>query len=208
MNHGVWLSEELKGAYWLLPLGNIQWLAAETSQSSSSSSAAGPSSWSWNTCTWRRIEEKSTNYHAMVCVRGKEGRVSSVFANSVVSDWVFLLHSSIVLWVHANDANGQKLLQMGGRREEKRRKRSGNKKIQFSLQLATEDRSNSCLTCKLLGMSDTETETVCSFRMGSSKSVMIKSPNVVPCFLSRIFTRSVSIAARIVLQGMTCFYHR
>ena len=79
-------------------------------------------------------------------------------------------------------------------------KRSGNKKMHFSLQLATEDRSNGCLTCKLLGMSDTETETVCSFRMGSSKSVMMKSPNVVPCFLSRIFTRSVSIAARIVLQ--------
>ena len=143
------------------------------------------------------------------CVYGERGVGLACFCySSVVSDRVFLLHFSIVLWVHANDANGQKLLQMGGRREEKRRKRSGNKKIQFSLQLATEDRSNSCLTCKLLGMSDTETETVCSFRMGSSKSVMMKSPNVVPCFLSRIFTRSVSIAARIVLQGMTCFYHR
>ena len=42
-----------------------------------------------------------------------------------MSDWVFLLHSSIVLWVHANDANGQKLLQIGGRREEKRRKGLG-----------------------------------------------------------------------------------
>ena len=57
------------------------------------------------------------------CVYGERGVGLACFCySSVVSDQVFLLHSSIVLWVQVN---GQKSLQMGGRREEKRRKGLG-----------------------------------------------------------------------------------
>lgn len=62
--------------------------------------------------------------------------------------------------------------------------------------------THSTLTCRFFGMSDTETETACSFRMGSSNSVTMKSPNTVPCFLSSAFTCSVSTTARRVLKNV------